>query len=231
MKLKAAALALCLLLLAGCGKQGTQFSAAVITTGGGDAEKPPAEDTAAPETEEPAAPESAAETENLFETMPRTYLFCSGAGGWSTELYLEPDGSFSGEYHDSDMGVADTAAFPNGTMYICNFTGKFTQPEKVDEYTYAMRLESLELEHPDDETEEITGGVRYIYSGPCGLEGAEELRVYLPGTPVEGLPEEVLWAARGPYNWEPTEAGTLGLYIIYNVTSEHGFVGYPLTEE
>lgn len=28
-------------------------------------------------------------------------IFASGAGAWSTELKLNPDGSFSGSYHDS----------------------------------------------------------------------------------------------------------------------------------
>ena len=74
-------------------------------------------------------------------------------------------------------------------------------------------------------------GTRFINSGPYGLENAEELRIYLPETPVEGLSEDVLWVVRGPYNWEETEEGTLGYWIIYNVTEECGFAEYPLTRE
>ena len=229
MRLRITALALCLLLLAGCGNQGTQFSTAVITPGGGDAEKPPVEDTADAPEEEPAVPEPAG-PENLFAIMPETYMFCSGAGGWSTDLYLELDGSFTGEFHDSDMGDG-SGHFPNGTVYLCNFSGKFAQPERLDATTYAMRLESLETERPDDGAEEIVDGTRFINSGPYGLENAEELRIYLPETPVEGLSEDVLWVVRGPYNWEETEEGTLGYWIIYNVTEECGFAEYPLTRE
>lgn len=236
--------ALCLL-LSGCADQ---TSEARITTGDGSPETDvpssekiqPAEEAAAPEdsgspedlTESPAglagaAGPAAPEPENLFEILPRSYLFCSGAGGWSTELSLEADGTFTGMYHDSDMGDLDEVRYPNGTVYLCQFRGRFAQPEPVDEIAWTMRIESLELDHPDDGAEEIEDGVRYIYSGPYGLEDTEELTVYLPATPAEGLSENVLWAARGPYDWSPTEAGTLGLTILYNAAQDHGFVQYP----
>ena len=60
------ALVLCLLLLAGCGKQGAQFSTAVVTTGGGTEEHAPAED-AAGLPEEPAGPEPAGGQESRDE--------------------------------------------------------------------------------------------------------------------------------------------------------------------
>lgn len=236
--------ALCLL-LAGCADQ---TSEARITTTGGSPETDapssekiqPAEGAAAPEdpgspedlTESPAGPAGAAEPaapepENLFEILPRGYLFCSGAGGWSTELSLEPDGSFTGMHHDSNMGERDEEKYPNGTVYICQFRGKFAQPEPVDGTTWTMRIESLELDHPAGQSEEIEDGIRYIYTDPYGLEDTEELTVYLPDTPAEGLSEDVLWAVRGPYDWSPTEAGTLGLTILYNAAQDHGFVQYP----
>ncbi len=33
-----------------------------------------------------------------------SFVFCSGAGGWSTDFEIEKDGSFKGAYHDSEMG-------------------------------------------------------------------------------------------------------------------------------
>lgn len=232
MKFRMLALALCLFLLSGCADQ---YGVAVITTGGGGRDAPVQEESSAPESgdldEAEPAPVPAPDPVNLFETLPTTYLFCSGAGGWSTELNLETDGSFTGLFHDSDMGVADTSEFPNGTMYICVFSGKFTQPESVSENVYSMRLESLELEHPADESEEIIDGVRYIYSGPYGLENAEEILIYLPDTPADSVSEDVLWAARGPYNWQPTEEGALGLTILFNVHEGQGFVQYPFGQE
>ena len=40
-----------------------------------------------------------------FESLkPFTFVFSSGAGAWSTMLEIQEDGSFSGQYSDSDAG-------------------------------------------------------------------------------------------------------------------------------
>ena len=49
---------------------------------------------------EPAAEFSFADLQRL------QFCFASGAGGWCTLLAVRPDGSFYGEYHDTDMGGA-----------------------------------------------------------------------------------------------------------------------------
>lgn len=208
-------LLLCLLLLSGCG------AAPADAEGGG----PSGEPESARETE--AEREAAPETENLFASIPGSYLFCSGVGGWSTTLTVEADGSFAGKFHDSDMGAADPERFPGGTRYVCGFSGKFTQPVKVEDTVWSMELESMDLEDPADGSEEFADGVRYVYSGPYGLEEAEELLIFLPDAGAEDLPEGALRAAWGPFDWEPTPEGTVGLYIIYNVNEGYGFVEYP----
>lgn len=233
MRFRMLALALCLCLLSGCGNQ---LGAVAVTTGGGeDREAPPLEEPDDPEPGDAGRPEAVLEPEpapeDFFETLPRTYMFCSGAGGWSTDLCLEADGSFTGQYHDADMGVTDPERFPQGTWYICNFSGQFTRPVKIDETTWSMEIASLELEHPDDESEEYADGRRYIYTSPYGLENAEEILIYLPDTPADSLSEDVLWAARGPYNWRATAEGTLGLTILYNVSQGHGFAEYYFQTE
>lgn len=149
--------------------------------------------------------------------FPRTFYFQSGAGAWGTELTIKTDYSFAGYYSDSDMGDSGDG-YPNGTMYICKFSGTFTQPEKVNEYTYSMEIEMLELEGVPGE-EYYEDGVRYIWSAPYGLDDAGEILVYLPGAPVAELPEEfVLWvnmSLRGE-----TELPFCGLY---NVNGTQGF--------
>ena len=35
----------------------------------------------------------------------REFLFCSGAGAWSTVLTIHEDGTFEGYYHDTDIGI------------------------------------------------------------------------------------------------------------------------------
>ena len=39
-------------------------------------------------------------------------------------MYIRADGSFSGEYHDSDMGSVGPG-YPGGTMYQCVFTASW----------------------------------------------------------------------------------------------------------
>lgn len=43
------------------------------------------------------------------------FLFASGAGAWGTILTIEDDGSFSGQYSDSDIG-SNAAEYPHGTL-------------------------------------------------------------------------------------------------------------------
>ena len=82
----------------------------------------------------------------LFAALDdKDFYFASGAGGWATELEIEEDGTFSGEYFDSDMGDRGTD-YPNGTRYECEFEGSFQAPEKIDEYSYRLKLENLSYE-------------------------------------------------------------------------------------
>ncbi|MBQ3773592.1 MAG: hypothetical protein II833_04310, partial [Pseudobutyrivibrio sp.] len=49
-----------------------------------------------------------------FEDLAKySYSFTSGAGGWEDDFDIEKDGSFHGNYHDSDMGdIGDD--YPDG---------------------------------------------------------------------------------------------------------------------
>lgn len=164
---------------------------------------------------------------NIFVSMPSDFTFSSGAGAWATQLTLEDDGSFTGQYHDSDMGDAG-AEYPNGTVYICSFTGKFTTPTQINDYTYSMGLENLQTDGTAGE-EYYESGQRFIYSDPYGFDSADEFLIYMPGTPMAELPE-------GFKSWllafmNPNEAQTLPCYGIYNVGGEEGFVGFEDTQE
>ncbi len=74
------------------------------------------------------------------------FVFSSGVGAWATSMTLEQDGTFSGAYYDADMGVYDED-YPNGTVYICDFSGRFSDIEKVDEYSYSLRLAELDSDY------------------------------------------------------------------------------------
>ena len=151
------------------------------------------------------------------------FYFQSGAGAWDTHLMIEADGSFAGNYHDSEMGVVGEG-YPNGTMYFCDFTGKFTEPEKVDDYTYVFRLADLNLAETPEE-QEIIDQTLYQYCESYGLEDAEDFYLYLPGKPLDGLPEEFLsWV--GYYDLSQTDDTALKFYGLYNENAQQGFSGY-----
>ena len=152
------------------------------------------------------------------------FYFESGVGGWDTHLMIEPDGSFSGNYHDSDMG--DTGeGYPNGTLYYCDFTGSFSGLEKIDDYTYSFGLADLEYARTPEDME-IIDGIRYVYSQAYGLEEAETFYMYLPGKPLAQLPEEYRsWV--GYYDLTQTADTELPFYGLYNENAQDGFFGHP----
>lgn len=155
------------------------------------------------------------------------FWFGSGAGAWCTTLKVEADGSFSGEYHDSDMGESGEG-YPNGTCYISQFSGQFGELEKVNDYTYSTRITSIELKNTP-ETEEISDGIKYIYSEPYGVENAEEILFYLKGAPIAKLPEDYLsWIK---YSYDMENQTELPFYGLYNVAEKEGFSGHVYSED
>lgn len=171
------------------------------------------------------------ETENVapgsevFSQLPDSFYFSSGAGAWGTELNLEDDGTFYGQYHDSNMGdIGD--GYPNGTVYISNFSGKFAPPTKVNEYSYSTTIEYLNIERQGEEY--IEDGVKYIVTDPYGIDGAGVIIFYMFGTPSEEMPQGFLdWLQPGDLHPE----GELLCYGLYNVNEEDGFTGSIIMDE
>lgn len=180
----------------------------------GEADTPVAESTA----KENKEPFSFADISNL------EFWFGSGAGAWCTVLTVHANGTFEGEYHDSDIGSSGDA-YPYGTYYLCNFTGNFAEPEKLNDYTYSVRIEQMDLERSPG-TEEIKEGIKYIYSGPYGLEDAEEVLFYMPGAPIQELPE----GYRDWVGYSQITDTQLPFYGLYNVKAENGFSSYEKIE-
>lgn len=164
---------------------------------------------------------------SFSDVADRVFYFSSGAGAWCTELVINSDGTFKGNYHDSDMGDGGEA-YPNGTLYYCDFLGMFCDLEKVDAYTYKMKLASIVYKN-EPEKAEIIDGVRYVYSTAYGLEGGEDYYLYLPGAKLADLPKDyLLWV--GYWNLENTTETVLPYYGLYNVTVKNGFSSYEYKE-
>ena len=115
------------------------------------------------------------------------FNFASGAGGWWTTVTIAADGTFSGHYQDSDMG--DTGSgYPNGTRYVCDFSGRFSALKKVSDYEYSMQCVSLTTKGTKGAVQ-IVDGVKVINSDPYGFDKAGKFLLYLPGRGVQGLPK------------------------------------------
>ena len=157
----------------------------------------------------------------LADSLPIDLEFSSGVGAWGTGLTLAADGSFSGEYHDSDMGDSGDD-YPDGTVYLCNFSGKFTEIKQLDDHSYSLTLEELSSDYEQGK-EWVEDGVRYVSSEPYGVEQGKDFILYLPDTPTDGLNEEFLswW----PGQYQEGQSDTLDFYGLYNVDMGYGFFG------
>lgn len=162
---------------------------------------------------------------SFAELQNYEFYFSSGAGAWATTMMIHPDGSFEGEYYDSDIGVTGDA-YPFGTQYYSVFQGQFTPPVKINEYTYSTKISAISYEN-EVGTEEIKDEIRYIYTGAYGLEDAEDILIYLPGAPIDELPQEYRnWV--GHHDLSNTQETEFSFYGLYNETAKCGFSGYDI---
>lgn len=184
------------------------------------AQDEPLIETQEQESEQAENPENEEELFEFANFAELEFNFYSGVGGWATTMYVNEDGSFYGEYYDSERGIAGEG-YPNGTMYQCDFSGQFTEPVKVNDYTYSVQISELNYEEEAGK-EEIRDGVMYCYSTAYGLDDAEDILIYLPGAPLAELPEEFRsWI--GYYDLSNTEDTELPFYALNNETRQFGF--------
>lgn len=176
-------------------------------------------ETTAPQ--ETTVPQTEASAQVLPEGFPMEFIFSSGAGAWYTSLTLNPDGSFTGTFHDSEMG-AISDEHPNGVVYTSVFSGVFENIRQVNDYTYAMTLNALATQKSEGESW-IEDGIHYIASAPYGLTGGTEFTLYLPQTPITDVSEFFLswWPYR--YTQYENPRDTLDCYGILNVATYDGF--------
>lgn len=168
------------------------------------------------------------------DVADREFFLTSGVGSWSTVLTINADGAFKGYYHDTDMGCRGEG-YPNGTQYICNFSGQFTEPVQVNEYTYSAQLQTLQCEQ-EPGTEEIIEGIKNMYSEPYGLDNAENILFYIEGAPIAELPEGYRsWV--GYLDLANLQETSLPFIGLYNEAAQQGFSSAvkegsaPVTEE
>ena len=172
---------------------------------------------------EPSAAASTADGGIFARIGGNTFTFMSGAGGWWTEIVVSADGSFTGYFHDADMGDAGEG-YPKGTLYECYFSGMFAVTGMRDQNTYELRLAALDIES-DTGAERIADGVKVINTDAYGIEGGDVFMLYCPGRETADLPEGFLEWICMPHAWEKAPE-TLPFYGLYNVGEGTGFFSH-----
>ncbi|MCF0133434.1 MAG: hypothetical protein HUJ72_06170 [Blautia sp.] len=149
----------------------------------------------------------------LEESIELTYS--DGAGAWGTEIKIDPDGSFCGGYHDSEMGETGED-YPEGTVYTAEFSGDFTGAFPLEKNVYGIFCDTISLQETGSTW--IENGIRYIASNPAGLEGYF-FALCLPDAQIETLdPEALTWC-----NDNLGDSGDLGRYAMYDMLEGAAF--------
>lgn len=116
--------------------------------------------------------------------------------------------------------------YPHGTVYICRFSGRFSEPTQISDYAFSMYLEELTMEQPVGK-EWIEDAMRFTACDPIGMIDGEEFILYAPGTPVDELSGEfrdTWWP--GAWLWRSGELSQLNCWGLCNVNTEEGFFEY-----
>lgn len=147
------------------------------------------------------------DTEALFGGL--TEQFVRSGAHWGARLHIRSDGSFDYDYS------ARTKAPANGKLGIATasqFTGRFTDVKRVNDYTYSMTISDMEFTvEPGTKEEKNDCEVTYT-NDTYGLAEGATVKLYTPDAPIQSLPSQFTNYARVP-NGIPN-GDKLGAYCI-----------------
>lgn len=136
--------------------------------------------------------EAAAQEQGFWRQVKGKYIFSVGAGAWSTIMTVNADGSFSADYHDSDLGVTGDG-YPNGSRAIASGTGKFTYTKRNNDGSFSITCDTKAF-HQDGTIGDVTikNGVRIeTVDGIYGLTPCGTFTVYPTGYATSTLSDDV----------------------------------------
>ncbi|MBR6237014.1 MAG: zinc ribbon domain-containing protein [Firmicutes bacterium] len=170
-------------------------------------------------------PEDGTKVPDLFAKVPKEYIFTSGIGGWGTVININDDGSFSGSYQDHNYGESGDGY--DGTQYVCEFTGKFTDPVQINAFTYAFRLSDLQYQTGpvgESRIEKDPSGyrMRIVNSEAYGINGGDVFYLFTKGAPVTRLPKEFMEWMYLPLVYRQSDIYLKG-FGLYNQEQHCGF--------
>ena len=162
-----------------------------------------------------------------FSDVAGTYELSSGVGAWFTEMTVDPDGSFSGYFQDTDMDGGELEGAPyQATVYGAAFSGALSKAERVGDRELDCTVKELTWEQFDPYVED---DALRVSAQPSGLNQGDKLRFFMEGAEAEALPEGFLVWVRmreGEIAWE-----ALPYTGMYNETADAGFSGIERAPE
>ena len=156
--------------------------------------------------------------ENTFSS---TFVYSLDESDWYTSVTIKDDATFVGEYF-TEKSENTGSDFPNGTVYYSHFSGKFTNIRKINDYTYSLTLEEVDVEDYIGK-ETIKDGKKLKSTYPYGIHNGKRFLLYTPDTPVSELSNVVLawWPKLKEHHKNPYK--TISCYALVNEETNEAF--------
>lgn len=163
----------------------------------------------------------------ISELSGKSFVLSSGAGAWASFIDIKDEkGNFEIEFSDADMDH----------IYLASGKGQFEMEEKIDDYTYKLKVKNFERTSPEPGIYNKDSYVRdqeYI-AVPHGLETSdiknpnpvENVTLYLPFKNINEIPDDE--GARDWLNMSTKEGvGKIGNELrVFAIVNG----GYPFVE-
>ncbi|EGC82123.1 hypothetical protein [Anaerococcus prevotii] len=163
----------------------------------------------------------------ISELSGKSFVLSSGAGAWASFIDIKDNkGNFEIEFSDADMGH----------IYLASGRGQFEMKEKIDDYTYKLKVKNFERTSPEPgiyDKDSFDRDQEYL-AVPHGLETSdlknpkpvESVTLYLPFKNINEIPDDE--GARAWLNMSVSEGvGKIGNELrVFAIVNG----GYPFVE-
>lgn len=163
----------------------------------------------------------------ISELSGKSFVLSSGAGAWASFIDIKDNkGNFEIEFSDADMGH----------IYLASGKGQFEMKEKIDDYTYKLKVKNFERTSPEPGIydKDSFGRDQEYLAVPHGLETSdlknlkpvESVTLYLPFKNIDEIPNDE--GARAWLNMSVSEGvGKIGNELrVFAIVNG----GYPFVE-
>lgn len=166
-------------------------------------------------------------TRDTLKEIAGEYMLSSGAGAWADVLTINQDGSYEGDYHDSNMGGAsDPDKYPNGQQYVAKYSGRLSKAKKNDDGTITMSI-TYKLHGTAGEVQDIDGVETETTDSQ--IKDYSEVTIYPAGYNIADFSDDIQsWA---PWNGDDSYLSKQTQYPVIVASNENGDLAYFNVDE